>query len=104
MKTRLNKKGAAIILVLAAIMLLTVVCLDMFDDSLVSHQLAQNYRARTQAYYLAKSGVNFSKMLLFYNKQVESELTKKKTSLQALGYEPLYKMIPLSSEALRGMV
>ncbi|HLD44537.1 MAG TPA: hypothetical protein VJC18_03815 [bacterium] len=100
----MNKKGAAIILVLAAIMLLTVVCLDMFDDSLVSHQLAQNYRARTQAYYLAKSGVNFSKMLLFYNKQVESELTKKKTSLQALGYEPLYKMIPLSSEALRGMV
>ncbi|MFH1358130.1 MAG: hypothetical protein ABII18_13480 [bacterium] len=104
MKTRLkNQRGVALILVMAAISFLTVLCLDMFDDSLTGHQLAQNYHSRAQAYYLAKSGLNFSKMLLYYNKQVESTLAKKNTSLQALGYEPLYKMIPLSSELLRGM-
>ncbi len=103
-KPKHNQRGAALILVIAAITFLTMLSLDMFDDSLVNHQLALNYRSRVQSYYLAKSAFNFSKMLLYYNKKVESSLSKKSTSLADLGYEPLYKMIPLSSEALRAMV
>lgn len=91
-------------MVIAAIMFLTTIVVDFMTDSLRNHQVTLNYRARVQSYYLAKSAMNFSKLLLFYNKEIESTLAKKGISAADLGYQPLYKMLPISSEVIRGML
>jgi type II secretory pathway component PulK len=99
-----NNKGVAILMVLACILFLSTVVIDFFADSLRNHQISLNYKSRIQGYYLAKSGVNFSKLLLYYNKEVESILEKKGLSYSELGFEPLYKMFPINSEMIRGLI
>lgn len=99
-----NKRGVALLLVISTIMFLTVVVTNFWADALMSHQMALNYRDRVKSYYLAESGMRFSKLILYYNKLLEDTLAKKKINLAEMGYQPLYKQIPISSEGLRGMI
>ncbi len=98
-----NQQGVAIIVVIAAIIYLTMLTTDFWNDSLLGHEMALNYKRRAQGYYLAKSGVNFSKLVLYYNQKIEGELAKMKVSLSQTGFQPLYKQIPISSAGLRSM-
>lgn len=99
-----NDKGIAIIMVIAAILFLTTLIMDYFADSLRNHQITLNHKARVQSYYLAKSAINFSKLLLYYNKELESTLEKEGIDTSQFGAEPLYKMVPISSEMMRGLI
>lgn len=99
-----NESGIALILVISSVMFLTVLVFDFWTDAQMGHQLAINYKARVQSYYLAKSGVNFSKLVIFYNKKIESMLSKNKMSMGDIGMQPLYKQVPINSEGLRGML
>lgn len=99
-----NNKGIAIIMVIATILFLTSLIMDYFADSLRNHQITLNYKARLQSYYLAKSAINFSKLLLYYNKELESTLEKEGIDTSQFGAEPLYKMVPISSEMMRGLL
>ena len=99
-----NIKGIALILVISSVMFLTVLVFDFWTDAQMGHQLAINYKSRMQSYYLAKSAVNFSRLVIFYNKKIEGMMSKKNVSMSDMGFQPLYKQIPINSEGLRGMI
>lgn len=54
----MNKKGAALLTVLVALMLMSLMTLELQYTSLVEKKLAYNDLAHLQAHYLAKSGVH----------------------------------------------
>lgn len=66
-----QSRGVALILVLTTIAILTAIGVDFSYQSRVSLKLAENLRDETRAYYLAKSAVNLSRLLLHFQKQVD---------------------------------
>src|SRR5258708_6993356 len=66
----LQSRGVALILVLTTIAILTSIGVDFSYQSRVSLKLAENLRDETRAYYMAKSAVNLSRLLLHFQKQV----------------------------------
>ena len=72
MKTTSNHKGVALILVLTTIAILTSIGVDFSYQSRVSLKLAENLRDETRAYYMARSAVNLSRLLLHFQKQVDA--------------------------------
>jgi general secretion pathway protein K len=62
----------ALILVLTTVAILTAVGVDFSYSSRVSLKLAENMRDETRAYYLARSGINLSRLLLHFQKQVDA--------------------------------
>ena len=66
-----QSRGVALILVLTTIAILTSIGVDFSYQSRVSLRLAENLRDETRAFYLAKSAVNLSRLLLHFQKQVD---------------------------------
>src|SRR5258708_11818654 len=64
-------RGVALILVLTTIAILTAIGVDFSYSSRVSLKLAENLRDDTRAYYLARSAVSLSRLLLHFQKQVD---------------------------------
>ena len=64
-------RGVALILVLTTIAILTAIGVDFSYSSRVSLKLAENLRDETRAYYMARSAVNLSRLLLHFQKQVD---------------------------------
>jgi general secretion pathway protein K len=71
MRSASNNRGVALVLVLTTIAILTAVGVDFSYSSRVSLKLAENLRDETRAYYLARSAVNLSRLLLHFQKQVD---------------------------------
>lgn len=102
-----NQRGVALLIVISVISIMTAATVDLMAQMLVSHQVAINSKARVQSYYLAQSALGLSKLLMHYTKKIQSEVKKAgvdASALGAIGYQPLYKMFPLSSEMFRGLV
>jgi len=66
-----QSRGVALILVLTTIAILTSIGVDFSYSSRVSLKLAENLRDETRAYYMARSAVNLSRLLLHFQKQVD---------------------------------
>ena len=66
-----QQRGVALILVLTTIAILTSIGVDFSYSSRVSLKLAENLRDETRAYYMARSAVNLSRLLLHFQKQVD---------------------------------
>ncbi len=66
-----HSRGVALILVLTTIAILTSIGVDFSYQSRVSLRLAENLRDETRAYYLARSAVNLSRLLLHFQKQID---------------------------------
>jgi type II secretory pathway component PulK len=98
-----NQKGVALLIVLSALAVLTTAVVEFTYHSRINYKLAVNTKQRLQAFYLAKSSYNLSMLLLKYNKQAESMMEKAQENIEGFQMEPLYRMMPLSSELLRGM-
>lgn len=99
-----GEEGFALLMVTTMLLILTNAVTDFMFQTSINHEIAANQRARLQAYYLAKSGLGFSKLLMVYNKQLEKKLEKIKSNPQIaalIGSQPIYKMMPLSSEFIR---
>src|SRR6187399_22120 len=99
MKSIKNQNGIAILMVISIIAILSSLTTGFLFQTYINHEMVIKEKYRAQAYYLAKSGINFSKLLLVYNKKMESQITSAgldSSKLGALGYQPLYKMFPLS--------
>ncbi len=64
-------RGVALILVLTTIAILTSIGVDFSYSSRVSLKLAENLRDETRAEYMAKSAINLSRLLLYFQKQVD---------------------------------
>src|SRR5713101_1594847 len=78
MRLRLDKKvgaarerGVTLIIVVVAIAILTAVATEFAYNSRVDLQLATNQRDEVRAYYLARSGIAISRLLLTFQKQVD---------------------------------
>ena len=85
---RKSDKGVALILVLTTIAILTSLGVDFSYQSRVSLKLAENLRDETRAYYLARSSINLSRLLLHFQKQVDQmggQLTQGLQSLLSRG-------------------
>lgn len=82
--TNVQSRGVALILVLTTIAILTSIGVDFSYGSRVSLKLAENLRDETRAYYLARSAVNLSRLLLHFQKQVDGMGSQLGPALQGL--------------------
>lgn len=96
-----NDRGVALMIVLSGLMILTVAVVEFSYNSRISYRIAVNSLERLQAYYLAKSAINFSKMLLRYNKEAQETAKKASSTIGSMNIEPIYRMMPLSSNLIR---
>src|SRR5258708_34816418 len=79
MRRHLDKKGRAarergvtMMIVIVAIAILTAVATEFAYNSRVDLQLATNQRDEVRAYFLARSGIGLSRLLLRFQKQVDT--------------------------------
>ena len=114
------KRGVALILVLTTIAILTSIGVDFSYSSRVSLKLAENLRDETRAYYLARSAVNLSRLLLHFQKQVDGMGNQLAPALQgALGRNAaqpgrpqpaaslgirLWEVVPIDSNAFSALL
>ena len=99
----MNQRGIALLLVLSAISVLTIAIVEFVYNTQIQYRIAVNNKERLQAYYLAQSGLNLSRLMLRYSKEAQSMLDKAGEAGMDLKMEPLYRMMPLSSSLLRGI-
>jgi general secretion pathway protein K len=66
-----SRRGVALILVLTTVAILTSIAVDFGYQSRVSLRLTENARDELRAYYLARSAVNLSRLLLHFQKKVD---------------------------------
>jgi len=66
-----SRRGVALILVLTTVAILTSIAVEFGYQSRVSLRLTENARDELRAYYLARSAVNLSRLLLHFQKQVD---------------------------------
>jgi len=100
-----NSSGVALLLVLASLTILSAVVVEFAYNSNVTYNLAMNELDRTQAYYLALSGINFSKLVIKYDKEVKKVAEKASKKLgRNVQVPPLYEMIPINTELFRGLM
>src|SRR5207248_698749 len=59
-----SRRGVALVLVLTTVAILTSIAVDFGYQSRVSLRLTENARDELRAYYLARSAVNLSRLLL----------------------------------------
>ncbi len=69
---RRSERGIAMLLVLIGIAVLALVANEVRYNSVVELRLATNQRDELRAHYLAKSGVSLSRLMLRFQKQVDS--------------------------------
>src|SRR5258707_5435558 len=66
-----RERGVTMIIVIVAIAILTAVATEFAYNSRVDLQLATNQRDEVRAYFLARSGIGLSRLLLRFQKQVD---------------------------------
>lgn len=69
---RRERKGIAILVVIAALMIMTVLITELVYASRVRYMVAIHERDRVQAYWLARSGVNMHQLILLANKEISN--------------------------------
>ena len=101
---RRKERGVALIIAVVAITLLTVVATDFAYNTRVDLQLATNQRDELRAHYLAQSGIGMSRLLLRFQKQVDSMSTASPIpGMPSLNIQ-LWKMARVDCHMLQGMV
>ena len=65
------QRGVALILVLTTLAILTSIGVEFSYSTRVNLKLAENLRDEMRAYYLARSAVNMSRLLLHFQKQLD---------------------------------
>ncbi len=96
-----NQKGIALLIVLSSLSIMTMAIVEFAYTSRINYRMAIQAKERLQAYYLARSALNFSKILLKYNKEAQKTAGEHADQLGGMKLEPLYRMVPLSSALLR---
>lgn len=99
-----KEKGIAILIVIASLMLLTTLVVEFIYNTNITYHLAMNEQDRTQAYYLAQSAIQFSRIVLKFDKEARQMVAAASQRLgSSIQVQPLYKMIPINSALLRGL-
>lgn len=90
-----DQRGIALLVVLLAITIITAVVVQFSLDAHVDYGLAQNEADEVRAYYLARSGINFYKLILDADQKLGSnpQLSQFLTQ-QGIPAISLWKMVP----------
>ncbi|TNE50550.1 MAG: hypothetical protein EP343_07635 [Deltaproteobacteria bacterium] len=104
-----RSRGIALLMVLFMLVLGTSITLDLQHDSRIQLQLAANSRNALQAEYLARSGMQFTHLLLAFNSQFLRMKTQFKKFLKMAPPEvqmlmnrlQLWKIIPINCNMLK---
>lgn len=103
---RRDRRGIAMLVVVAALMILTTLLTDISFSARVRVLTAAHERDELQAYYLAQSGINIYRLVLMANRQI-SRNSMFKPYLEAAGIPPgdaLWKMVPMINTGLMRML
>ncbi|MBN2494038.1 MAG: general secretion pathway protein GspK [Deltaproteobacteria bacterium] len=84
----------ALLMVLVTVAILTVVVVEFVYQTRINVQVAANVRDRAKAYYLARSAVSFSRLILFYQGQVDR---------MTGGTIKLYQLVPIESDLAKAL-
>jgi len=91
---RHGERGLALLMVLVTVAILTAIVVDFAYRVRIDVQVAANVRDRVRAYYLARSAMNLSRLVLFFQGQVD-RLTG--------GVVKLYQLIPIESDLAKAL-
>jgi len=89
-----SQSGLALLMVLVTVAVLSAIVVDFVFQTRVNAQIAANVRDRTKAYYLARSAMNFSRLILHFQGQVD-----KFTG----GMLKLYQLVPIESDLAKAL-
>ena len=70
-RPRTSERGAALLIVMVAVAVLTALAADLAYESQVSLRIAANARNELQATYLAKSGIAVSRLVLAFQQELD---------------------------------
>ncbi len=92
-------------MVLGSIVLLTAMVVEFAYNSHVTYTMAHNDLDRLKAYYLARSALGFAKLQVKIEKDIRKQLANYAKYLAGVvGSEPICKMMPFSTDLLRGVL
>lgn len=96
-------KGIAIMLVLSAIMILSMIALEFVYGTNINYRLALNEKERLQAFYLAESSLNLMKLEIALDKQARAVIAGSPLSqyVSLGGSAPLCQQLPLSTSVIK---
>lgn len=80
-----HKRGAALIVVLLTVAVMTTVVIDFVYSTRVQLHMAANQRDQVRAYFLARSGVDLARLALGFQRQVDT-LTGGRMNIQIWQY------------------
>jgi type II secretory pathway component PulK len=104
LKKDTRQSGIALLLVLSSLALLSGMVVEFAYNTHVTYNLAFNQKERAQAYYLAQSGIAFSRLILAYDKEARKLADQASEKLgKKVQVPPLYEMIPINTAMLRGL-
>jgi len=98
-----RQPGAALLLVVASIAVVTALTLDLAYNTRVSVQLAANARDELKALYLARSGANLSRLVLHFQQQLDGGSGPGRAGGAIPGLSlgvRLWELVPLNSSTL----
>ncbi len=91
-----EKRGIALVMVLLAITVLTAVVVQFSYDAHVDYSLAANEADETAAYYLARSGINFYKLILTADQKISgNQQLADFLKAQGMGPVEVWRMMPM---------
>ena len=73
---RHSERGAALLIVMVAVAVLTALSVDLAYDARVSLQIAANGRDALRANYLARSGIAMSRLVLGFQQDLDDKMPK----------------------------
>jgi general secretion pathway protein K len=99
-----RQRGAALLVVITSVAILTAVCVDLAYNTRVALQSAANARDELRAYYLAKSAVAMSRLVLHFQQRLDG-VSGAAAAVGAAGGGPklamrLWELVPVDSSAV----
>jgi general secretion pathway protein K len=89
-----SESGLALLMVLVTVAVLSAIVVEFVFQTRINAQIAANVRDRIKAYYLARSAMNFSRLILHFQGQVD-----KFTG----GMLKLYQLVPIESDLAKAL-
>lgn len=98
------RRGIALLMVLMSLAMLSAVVADFAYNQHVKFMISARERDALKAHYLARSGIEIARMLLFFQDQIQPALDMaQQAGMLPFGDFVVWKLIPLDSDTLCGV-